>query len=425
MGTGESNGVVRTIEVIIHVPLFPYCIASEGKFISEGELLVGSVNSSRDISGGIDTNSLLPGNMVSNNGDNDSITLLSDGEIIGDLQTAGGLEIGPHAKINILGEIRRHAEKASIPSLDILSYDPAGKEGLNPMPGYLENPSLQGYCRCSQSMSIVGDLNLLNSILYVNGDLSVTGAVKGKGALVVTGKTTIKKGADLSSDNLVALLSHGDVDIGMDNPSGNSAFQGIIYTESNFTAHDVSIAGVFLNKGGISSQVKLTNVRMVDVPDYSVVECNLGVPGNYVTFHYANNQNYPMFKLIPLPVEGGGYDFRIVNLTTNPNDHYQKKRVCDNLYGVVAYFDEWWEYCENNKLYGAGMDRDDGWDIDSGGTIDWSSPADRIRHFMEDRLKAINFTVENGYTPRPVFNLDLSRFIGIEDRMQTILWKEL
>ncbi len=71
------------------------------------------------------------------------------------------------------------------------------------------------------------------------------------------------------------------------------------------------------------------------------------------------------------------------------------------------------------------MDRDNGWDIDSGGTIDWSSPADRIRHFMEDRLKAINFTVENGYTPRPVFNLDLSRFIGIEDRMQTILWKEL
>lgn len=259
VGTGICRGSKCNVEAIIHVPQFPYSIASSGKFHSQGNLLVASVENFDDIaqglSGTLDPKRLRQGHLVANNSNPDAVKLEGQAKITGNLRTSGEVQMlpGTQSSILILGETLTHADPVSIKAIDISSYDPTGKAGVNSLGRILDNPELAGFCKAASSLTICGNVSMQGGLLYVNGDLNVTGKVNGRGAIVTTGKTTVGKGTDLSTDNQVALLSGDDVTLGGSNSTDYSSFQGLVYNQGNFTADHINLCGNFICAGHDSS----------------------------------------------------------------------------------------------------------------------------------------------------------------------------
>lgn len=269
-GTGQCNGITRRIEAVVYFPPFPYVIASTGKFESSGALIVAGVSSLMDYTPGMPENELLPGSIVSNNPDKDAISLLGEGTITGNVQSSGGVVLNPQGGMEILGEIKCNADPAAIQKIHLADYDPVNKKGLQTMPRYLDSPSLEGFCRREGDLVVAGNLQLKEALLYVNGNLEVGDGMTGRGAVIVTGTTKIGKGADLTSDNLVALLSGSDVSLGGAGSVDSSSFNGIVYTEGNFTAEQVTLLGSFISAGDKSTTISMNNVNLIQVPMTSV-----------------------------------------------------------------------------------------------------------------------------------------------------------
>ncbi|MGV8121706.1 MAG: hypothetical protein AB2L14_18245 [Candidatus Xenobiia bacterium LiM19] len=275
IAAGKSCGTTKYLEAILQIPPFPYCIATSGKFISSGDLLVASVgtdSSQSDLTNTIDkTKAPLPGHVLSNNGADDSVTLNGKGKITGDVQTVGDVKMGPSSTVEILGEVRSRYDPIDMPAIEITKYDPKDKTGVKNLATLLDKPTLQGFNRVDGTLNVTGNMALDGALLYVTGSLNVGGGVSGKGALVVLGSTTIGGGVSLASDNLVALLCNGNISITGSGASSSSSFQGLVYGKGNFTARDISVCGYFINSGGTNSQISLSNVTFVHVPEYSSI----------------------------------------------------------------------------------------------------------------------------------------------------------
>jgi len=269
-GTGQCNGITRRIEAVVYFPPFPYVIASTGKFESSGALIVAGVSNLMDYTPGMPENELLPGSIVSNNPDKDAISLLGKGTITGNVQSSGGVVLNPQGGMEVLGEIKCNADPAAIQKIILSDYDPENRQGLQTMPRYLDSPTLEGFCRREGDLVVAGNLQLKEALLYVNGNLEVGDGMTGKGAVIVTGTTKIGKGADLASDNLVALLSGSDVSLGGAGSVDSSSFNGIVYTEGNFTAEQVTLLGSFISAGDKSTTISMNNVNLVQAPVTSV-----------------------------------------------------------------------------------------------------------------------------------------------------------
>ncbi|MGV8124491.1 MAG: hypothetical protein AB2L14_32485 [Candidatus Xenobiia bacterium LiM19] len=422
---GSCNGVTRKIEAIVHIPPFPYCIATSGKFSSEGSIMVGSVMNPDDIKPRIDYGKLFPGNIVSNSRANDAVFLNGRGIITGDLRTSGNVKIEPGSSINVKGELRSHAEPVGIIPINIQSYDPIGKAGVQHLRNFLNNPKVEGYCRVTNNLNVTGDIQLNGSLLYVEGDLNVTGGVKGSGAVVVTGKTRINKGADISSDNLVALLSKGDIRLGGLGRAEFSSFQGIVYTEGNFDARNISVCGAFVNNGTESSTVTLSDARMIKVSSYSQVDVE-GPISDSVTFHYANKNSLPLFRLTVAKGKSGSI-YTLVDKTSNSRDRFKDRpMVFDTKWKLRNFLINWWIYCEKEGLYGASSAMDNEWDYDQAPSTDWDDPTNDIDRYLNSLVGGMKLDGEHGgNSPEMLFSLNLKEFLGIKDRMRVVFWREI
>lgn len=417
VGKGSCNGVTRKMEAIAHVPSFPYCIATSGKLKTEGSLIVGSVASFDDIKSGDDDNWLLPGNIVSNSRALDAVLLNGKGVISGDLRTSGDVKIEKGSSINVKGEIRSHARAVAILPMDIQSYDPVSQDGVRHLPGFLHNPRLEGYCRVKNSLTVSGDVELNGSLLFVGGDLTVTGGIRGKGAVVVIGKTKMEKGAELTTDNLVALIAKGDAELGGSGASAHSAFQGIIYTEGNFIARNISVYGAFINNGTESSTVTFSDARMVNVSSYSRVDVD-GPPTETVSFHYADEPSLPSFRYT-VTKRGNDITYTLVD----PNDN--SKKVFTSRSEMIRYLMDWWTYCEDHGLYGSRYQHsDNSWDYDQVPPYDPGMDPQSVFNRIDASLTA-KLDHEKLDKPVKIFSLNTNEFVGIKDRMRIVLWKEL
>ncbi|MBI3927348.1 MAG: hypothetical protein HY319_17555 [Armatimonadetes bacterium] len=275
VGVGECRGAVRTVEVLIQVPTFRYAVASSGSFHTRGELLVAGVASESSVSAGVDRLSeeeLLPGHLTVSGTAAEAIVFEGDTRITGDVQSSGGARFDPQTEI--LGELRLHAQPEDLPRYDLSSYDPQllGKGQVQYLTqSWMRAPIFEGYVRREGELQVLGGMTLDGAVLFVDGDLTVEGGLHGRGAVVVTGRTTILGGSSLSSDSQAALFSAGDVVLDGYGKKG-SYFQGLIYTEGNLEARQLTVMGTLIaNKdpalGG--SSVLLEDAAMVHVPEYA------------------------------------------------------------------------------------------------------------------------------------------------------------
>lgn len=463
VGKGTSGGVTKRIEAILHVPPFPFCIASSGKFSSSGKLLVGSVGSMAEIQGTIDPTKLKPGHVLSNSTAIDSLALAGEGKITGDLKTAGDVKIDPACTVEVLGEIKRHAEPVTLNPVDIASYDPASKPGVQSLTGFLENPKLEGYCRVTGDLNVAGNLELNGALLYVEGNLTVTDGVKGQGAIVVTGSTTIQKGAEISSDNLVAMLSGGDVKLSGSSTAASS-FQGVVYTGGNFTADNISIMGAFVSNGQTAEvgNFSMSNVTAINNQGLKSVSVAIKTPApppaatpvptpaptaepkyvGRVEVPFSTDPKYPIFTI--KSNRDGTYSLRYTpNSPTAAGDTSDGNLGNYNTLDAVATaIVQWFDNMEGLGLYQ--YDACPYWDSCPGDGQSFDTAKSRAYSYLTSHMDVRGHgeptptptstagagggsitPTESGAAGGEMFNFDLSQFLNIEDRIRIILWREI
>lgn len=271
VGVGRHRGVECTVEMLLHLPK-PHVVSCSGEVVTRGPVLVAQSQSVDPLTGqlgALEDAGLLPGALASNSDADAAITLSDETHITGDVRAVGGIELND---ATVEGEVRPNAPEAGIPEIDLSDFDPElqGKPGVQVLDGTpLGGETLSGYYVCRGDLQVTGDLDLSNAVLFVEGDLTISGGVRGKGAVIATETTTINDGVAISTDNQVALLSGGDVTI--TGYGKESTFAGLVYTEGDFTANRITLLGQFVanKEGGEGSRMSLTDADIVTIPGYS------------------------------------------------------------------------------------------------------------------------------------------------------------
>jgi len=463
VGTGISNGVVRHVEAIIHVPPFPYAIASSGKFEAGSGLLLTAVKKAEDALNGasaIPPEKLVPSHLASNSKDEKAIKLGKNTKITGDVRSSGGIETDRDGGTDIQGKIICNADAINLPAIDVTSYDPEVQkmEGFQNLPGTLETQKLEGASKREGNLTVNGDLTLDGGLVYVNGDLTIHGSVKGKGGLFVTGKTTIDRGAKLDTGNSAVLVSKGDVSLGGTGKS-SSSFQGMIYTEGNFTAKNITLLGSYVANGSGSSatavgttttgNVNVENADIIGVPEYTKVSFDVKLPPKVVTTKTAPqlsivsctsamNDGYPYCRNLTQGsycVSFWSSNFNIKSVYNKETDSFNPNLVTAR--DITASFEVWppgshlyMSYDEMNRNYPSA------WNFARPyvqGAVDSAvtklKAAVQLYNSQYQEYKKYLEQVESGSTETSTgstvnVTVDMNQFLKLFDQMRVVLWKE-
>ncbi|MHC9538267.1 MAG: hypothetical protein AB9903_01965 [Vulcanimicrobiota bacterium] len=463
VGTGISNGVVRRVEAVIHVPPFPYAIASSGKFESTSGLIVASVKDAKDAMNGalaLSSDKLIPSHLASNSKDNMAMKLGNKTKITGDVRSSGGIEIDPDGGTIILGKMIRNADAITLPRKNVADYDPnkMGIEGFQSLPASMDTQKLEGVSKRDGDLTVNGDLTLDGGMVYVTGNLTIHGSVKGKGGLFVYGRTTIDNGAKLDTGNTAVLFSKGDVSLGGIGKS-SSAFQGMIYTEGNFTAKNITLLGSYVANGNganttsIGSKVgdvSLENVDIIGVSDYTKVSFDVKLPPkkeppkpDFNRFFYNSAPGQGLGGVTELNNPDGsrycvgiwGNNFNMNSVYDSKTDRYNPDLVTGN--SIFVAFEHWngsgqrdqfiWATFSDAMAHYPSI-----WNFAQGSV---SNCGNTLISLIKSQVKAYNdkyqaykaylAQLESGGTENTVnVTVDMNNFINILDKMRVVLWKE-
>jgi hypothetical protein len=260
VGVGHCNGVERRVEAIVGIPRYPAVITTTGDFLVEGPLVVGVVRRGEDATA-VENADLLPGDLVSNSPKTTAVQLNPKVTIYGDVITMGSVQ---RAQADVRGATRDHAEAQPIPKINIRDYDPNTRLDVSSPDIIAESTigssTLAGWNRREGGLHVYGDLELQSGILYLNGNIQIHGALKGKGAIISTGSIQVDGITDLEPDNQIALVAKNDVRL-----LGDGRFRGLVYTEGNFRSDKVELLGAFVANGEETGKgsVELHDVGMV------------------------------------------------------------------------------------------------------------------------------------------------------------------
>lgn len=398
---GTSGGVTVDMETVIYRPPFPYAIATDGTFRSEGSLVVGSLEDMGDLD---DLSHLAAADVVANASIQSSLILDGDAWIAGDLQSAGGIEVSEETEVR--GEIIAFREATHLPAIRIEDYDPAAS-GANEVRDLtdprVQDPVLGGLCRRQGDFTVNGRLILDGGVLYVDGDLLVEQGIHGKGAVFVTGETTISGSSSLRSDNVAALLSKGDVTLS-GNSRDSSFFQGLVYTEGNLEASNLTIVGVLLTVG--ESSVTTRDTRVIHQPEYTELVLS---QEPQVVLHF--NADTAEYRGIEPPGSNG-----------NTPDGVIRVQVGRDQDGYLVYEAE------------SGLRFTGAQDIEEAVRLMEQLLSIQVPQFQslqennDRQIRSLirNF-VDNGRpnsTSAPILDLTLNRFLPLSDQTRILYWRE-
>ncbi|MHB2015588.1 MAG: hypothetical protein ACYCW6_01440 [Candidatus Xenobia bacterium] len=252
LARGVCGTSTRTVEAMVKIPQYAYVLSCAGAIVSQGPLKVRAEQSMQSLFD--NTNKGTPDTTLGANvGSNTSLQAGADSLITGDVvcpdPNPPGVVLGANSNVN--GVVR--AGVVSLPVLNVTDYrnNAPGVPSIPAPTGNLTELASNTYV--SGATTIPGDLKLDACTLYVDGDLHVTGGIYGAGAVFVHGNVLIDTGVDLNAQNLVALLSSGDVRIQNTTTATRKYFQGLVYTQGAFYAGNITIAGAFVSAPGPGS----------------------------------------------------------------------------------------------------------------------------------------------------------------------------
>lgn len=314
---GYCRGQTRTIELLVERPPFPYAIANSGPIRSSRPLTVyGTSSASRLIAGGRDR----PGHVASNyrgrGQDDPSIRIGRDDAnpnnqtyISGFVQAVGLVDILQPAVVR--HGVRRGGDGVKLPDIPIASFRNAGQPGVIEIrPERIGSQSMDAMYHSGHNLTCDGGFTLHNAFLYVDGDLTVNGPVKGTGAIVVNGNVRVTGDTDLAGTNKVALVASKDIRL---DGAGNY-FQGILYARGNVQAKNITVVGnmVINSPDPAGGRAVLDRVQMVS--DLNVGRIEFTARSSTDATDQYNGPSYP-FSLVGNKIgadadEGGDFMFR-------------------------------------------------------------------------------------------------------------------
>lgn len=270
---GVSGSASHLVEVMMYVPPYPYAVVSSGPLTTRGAFVVTGVRNVRDYTGSADDVPPTKRVMVTAASNSDApaaVSLGPDTLINGDVQAVGSVRIAPGGVVR--GAVKQNWDPAPLPDLSVAQYmaacsTPAQVRFAQQVTSAtVTDLTVEWLVRRQGDLEVQEDVTMDGGVLYVEGDLHVRGGVKGKGAIIVGGKTTIDHGVELNADGVVALLSRGDVTLAGEDRAA-SFLQGIVYTEGNLSAHRMTILGSLMTKAPAGrGAVDLEDVTVVSAP---------------------------------------------------------------------------------------------------------------------------------------------------------------
>jgi hypothetical protein len=313
---GSIGGVTRQVECILYIPPFPYAVATAGPFHSDGKLIIGALNEALKDGQKPAPEEILKANLASNSRDAKALVLGPESRVSGDVRSVGGVETDKTVYIG--GRIRPGEDPIQIPKESVAKYDPDrvfdpdtgtyhARPGLQTVPSSSSSPKISGFAKCRGNLNVTGGLELNGGVLYVQGSATIDGGIRGKGALFVENNLTLSGSTKMETDNKVAVLSGGNVDI-TGSGQESSLFQGLLYNEGTFKAQHITLMGVLIqNKDEAvtnitdaslyyqSSQGKLemTMNGTVDVSKGNISISALGLPATGAVAGSAVFEIYP------------------------------------------------------------------------------------------------------------------------------------
>jgi hypothetical protein len=250
-GVAESSGKKRTVEVLLHVPPFPYAITSAGAVEARNGLVVGSLTELP--ADGVIPNPEYPEAAdIHSNANGTAIVLGRGTRIGGDVAAVGTVDLVGSPALLVSGEVLDNADTVALPEVDLADYDPELKAGTfdSYNDGSYSDLEIPGAARSTGDLNVVsGGLKLQGGLLFVEGNLNVTGGLSGKGILAVTGNLIVDGKAQTSDESQMAILVGRDFEL-RGRGSENSYLQGMVYTGGDFLAQSATLVGALISKGG-------------------------------------------------------------------------------------------------------------------------------------------------------------------------------
>lgn len=436
---GTNGGARRQVGAVLHLPPYPFVIASSGPVVAPKGLLVGSVGdeipkNNRDL----DPDQLLPGELGTNSTGAQAVLLGPDSLITGSVSAGGGVVLDPTAVV--LGSLK--TEPVDIPAIELEDYDPRILGGgYQTLPAYLQGPPLTGRSLAQGNLEVLQDLKLDEGLLFVEGDLTVYGGIRGSGIVVVTGDLEVRQGCQLTASNQAALLVAGDVSLKGLGPS-RSAFQGLVYTEGDFLAEEISLVGTFIanspKTGG--STLQLENAHAIHAPKVAKVTTapaktiaiedraqgfldSLGPPDSYNPANGQTRWN--------IPISGPGVS--IESGSAWQDTHAPGAAVDFGLFltdngdgtGTLLIRDDNYEFCGQSPPIPA----DPAVPVDT--LLNHPAWQEHWRSEFEQLLTSAGFSGKppNGSArstaQAEVVGVDLDTFLKTKDRFRVLMWREL
>ncbi|MBS2037256.1 hypothetical protein JST97_19870 [bacterium] len=272
---GKVGSTERVVEVQYQNNPFPYAVGSNSPLVSEGDLLVGSLPEGKvhSLTEPPPDDQLKPGHLRSNSAAQESVALSDRTLITGNVESAGGIKLDKDTRV--LGAARPFAGTTRFPEIDVHRFDP-GSEAPK-LSSQIGPETLEGRFRADRSLRVDGDLTLQDGVLYVDGDVHISGGLKGKGAIVCTGKLTVERASNFAQASQVALLANGDLEL-HGQGSDRSYVQGLIYAKGSVKTSDLTLMGSLIQSGRSDGQVDVSNSHLVHVPEYSKMRIDFAPP---------------------------------------------------------------------------------------------------------------------------------------------------
>ncbi len=289
---GSCGGVTRRMEAVLAIPTFRYSVLNSGGLVSHGSMLVGGVAAGDDPMQAIADDKLLPGHIASN-----STMELTPGSaaqkivVKGDARAGATIDLGTSPKATVEGATQPGSSALEIPRLVLEDFDPTQLGATHDIQ-HLGEPT----SRAQGLVKHIGDVTVQKlrlgdpgqgSILWVQGDLTVTDGVEGTGVIISTGTLDLRGISNVQATQTVALMAHDKVRIEGTSPV-SSAFQGVVYSGARVNeAGNAGTGGVELSNvtvvgsvvGNGDDPMTLTNANMVHSDDKIEFEFDLPFKG--------------------------------------------------------------------------------------------------------------------------------------------------
>lgn len=351
VSTARVGDVELKTEVFYYIPPFPKALMSSGKIKVTRSLKVSGLDPevSYPQPGAADAISpeqrhaaSLCSNSESQDPNSPAIFLGAGSSVTGDVQAAGKVQLAGNVTVD--GEVLADQAAQPITDLDIVALLAQAKNAA----GGISVPNDSGpltvnfYSGVSGSLNIHGDLTLENDgVLWVDGDLNVEGGVKGRGLVLVNGNMTMRGGADLSAQNLIALAATGDVKLEASDKN-RYFFQGLVYTKSSLSAKEITVMGtVMVNGPPGRGDMNLEDVNLISAPVAGLQDFGFSKRHTGLKMKLLNDQNdpndwekddgsHPVVIIAFRPVPGSTDHFDMVYTDDQPSYNKGKSYIFRN-----------------------------------------------------------------------------------------------